>query len=831
MPKNIYIKSSIKWKLLSAMMGLIVSLLAALTFVQIYSQKGILEGELNNRINLIKGNLYGQGKRLSDDIAFQVEDALASFNLLDIINKVNKVVKETSDLEYIILVDLKGVALINTLRPDLQENILNGEEDIFAVAQNTATINEFKKDGIPHMEFIVPIRVSAELWGVLRLGYTLEHLNKVIIASHQEIKRQTLSMILRSGLTTIVFICIGSGVVLFLSSRLTRPLIRLTQVAQKLARGDFSAAEKIGIASKDEVGVLGQAFTGMSREIRSSYEKLEGYSHTLEGRVEKRTAELSKSNELLKQEIEERKRVETELEKAKENAIAANNAKSEFLASMSHEIRTPMNAIIGMADLLWESPLTPEQLEYVKVFRSAGDNLLQIINNILDLSKVESGQIILENIYFNLNELVESTCEVLSFRAREKGLELSCHVAPDVPTSLSGDPMRLRQILINLIGNAIKFTEKGKVVVRVGNDATSGMAGSLLFSVSDTGIGIPKEKHDIIFESFSQVDASTTRKYGGTGLGLTISKRLVELMRGSIWVESNPGEGSVFYFVVKLEIAHSVAAPNEAKQNADASLPLCGAPITSENPIPIRLLLVEDYAYNCMLVRSYLRNTPYQLDEAENGKMGVDKYKAGKYDLVLMDMQMPVMDGYTAAREIRNYERENRLQAVPIVALSAHAFKEDTQRSLDAGCNDHLAKPVKKQTLLETIQKYTTGRIFPVETGEGKAPDVGFDKAEGREGMIAVHVKSDFKNIVPAFLEESGNDVKFMREALNKDDLKAISTLAHKLKGIGGGFGFNAITNIGKSLEASAKSNNRSDVERWLNELSHYLERVEVFYV
>jgi len=281
---------------------------------------------------------------------------------------------------------------------------------------------------------------------------------------------------------------------------------------------------------------------------------------------------------------------------------------------------------------------------------------------------------------------------------------------------------------------------------------------------------------------------------------------------------------------VKLEIIPSVTATNEARQNVEA-LPVHSTPITSENLLPIRLLLVEDYAYNSMLVRSYLKNTPCQIDEAENGKIGVDKYKAGKYNLVLMDMQMPVMDGYTATREIRNYERENNLPATPIVVLSAHAFKEDTQRSLDAGCNDHLAKPVKKQALLETIQKYTTGKILPAETGECKTQAVGFGKATDTEGKIIVRVKSDFKNFMPAFLDEVGSDIKFMREALNKDNLKSISMLAHKLKGVGGGFGFSAITDIGKSLEASSKNNNRSDIEKWLNELSHYLEKVEVVYV
>ena len=442
------------------------------------------------------------------------------------------------------------------------------------------------------------------------------------------------------------------------------------------------------------------------------------------------------------------KQAERDLITAREAALAASEAKSEFLSSMSHEIRTPMNAILGMADVMWDSQLSGEQRRYLDIMRSNGNSLLCLINDILDVAKIESGRLSLESVGFDLKDVVDRTVETMAVRAKSKGLGLTARILPTAPLKLRGDPLRLRQILINLLGNAIKFTANGEVSLTVGGLSSTDVTRShlsmaqacadesaappawLRFAVSDTGIGIPADKLSTIFSGFSQADASISRRYGGSGLGLTIVKRLSELMGGRVEVESEVGRGSTFRLTVALGVAQSIPETHGALVNLAGVAAVEQSSSTSEEPAarpataPLHILLAEDSLDNRFLIATYLKNLPYELEVAEDGRVAIDKFKSSRYDLVLMDMQMPQIDGLTATRTIRQWESERGLSPTPIIALTASALEDDVQRSLAAGCNAQASKPIKRRILLEMIQKTLAPRPAPPAL---TAPEIAVD--------------------------------------------------------------------------------------------------------
>jgi len=499
---------------------------------------------------------------------------------------------------------------------------------------------------------------------------------------------------------------------------------------------------------------------------------------------------------------------------AREAANFASSMKSDFLANMSHEIRTPMNSIVAVSDLLTETPLNKNQDEFVQILRREGAHLLKIIDDILDLSKVEAGQFTLENIPFDIRKLIEEIASVIMVRVHEKGLQMVYTVQHEVPVHVIGDPGCLRRILINLLGNAVKFTERGQVAFTVENDPGEPVPGHLLFSVSDTGIGIPESKLNLIFERFTQADASITRNYGGTGLGLSISRKMLETMGGRMWAESVVGQGSTFYFTLPLGIPDSTA---EYPEPAPVEIP--EKHIIRETDLrPLHILLVEDYEINRRIIKAFLSKTPYRIDEAENGVTAVEKFKSGHYDLVLMDMQMPVMDGYTATRIIRACEKEMNRKPTPILALTAHAYKDDIQKSLNAGCDGHLSKPIKKTTLLEAL--YTVTASTPGPDTPETAP------AE----HIRISVPPDYRELVPLFLDEMRNFCRLMQDAAEHNDYDTIRETGHKIKGAGGSYGFQGISDLGASLESAAHNHDIQEIQARLSDMIRYLEHVEVIY-
>lgn len=738
-------------------------IVSVFTYLQITEQKKILKNELNQRIDLMNNNIELNAKHLINTLKYDVENDIASFNFSHI------------DISFRKLMNNPNIQTINMHNIDKNVNLIIGDKNIeqYIHQDDIQKLTITKLEHRNSFVISVPLHFSQK-WGTLHVVYSLHNLKKAILKEERHIIEKINKSIQNAIYTAIILALLIIFFAYIFTRKFLLPILSLTEIAKHITNGKMDVNNEFEtIKREDEIGVLYNTFKEMSTQLENSYKKLQKLNENLEAKVMSRTNQLN-------------------LEKQK--AEKATKVKSEFLATMSHEIRTPMNGILGMAYLALETSLDSQQKNYITKIEKSATSLMRIINDILDFSKLEATKLTIIHSQFNLLKLIQNVINILKIEADKKDVKLLLNYDISQKT-FNGDSLRINQILTNIIGNAIKFTDKGTIEINISNIGVN----RYRFSIDDTGIGLTEEQIEKLFKSFSQADTSTTRKYGGTGLGLVISKQLANLMNGDIWVERKKGKGSIFHIEIELDSINII----------DNKVPYIKNKFDISTLSKARILVVEDNTINQEIIAGLLENSSITIDFANNGQEAIDLFDTNIHKLILMDIEMPIMNGIEATKIIRKKD-----QSIPIIALTANAMITDVSQSKEMGMNEHLNKPIDINQLHSILEKYlshnTKKETLKIDSSINY--EIGLQYLNNNEKLYNKILKNFFdtyKNLNLNSLDKTQNEIEI-----------------HTLKGLSKNIGAEKLFQIINNLEPKETFANCEIIQKELLCVIEELSRV-----